>query len=171
MWHEKRHPGIGGFLAITIESQGITLWTVKKPFYLLGVFCALVVVGISASSYLRSRSQMGQEAAVYAFDGRRYVIDSALPELPFMDVRPFNDITGAMAVIGDLQIVGSLRSIPIPGILLADTGSGIIPLIAIEMDRTFVKAYEPRVGLVIYRRRALETEYLGFAGTLDVVLP
>lgn len=152
-------------------SSRINCGRVKRLLPVIGIFCGLAVIGLSLSTYLRSLSHMGQEAAVYDFDGRRYVIDSLLPDVSYADVRPYDDVEAAKAAIGGLTTVGRLRDVPLPGVLLADTGRGIIPLIAIEMDRTFVKAYEPRVGLVIFRRRALEAEYIGLAGPIEFTMP
>lgn len=144
---------------------------VTRALPLLGIICAITVVGLSLSTYFQSLAHMGQEASVYAFDGRRYVIDSRLPNASYSHVRPFMDIESARAVFTGLTPVRRLRDVPLPGVLLVDTGRGIVPLIAIEMDRTFVKAYEPRVGLVVFRRRALEAEYIGWAGPLDLAIP
>lgn len=48
--------------------------------------------------------------------------------------------------------MASLRSVSLPGVFLSQTDRGTIPLTLVDMNRTFVKAHEPSVNLVVVRR-------------------
>ena len=112
-------------------------------YALLTIACLAGVLVPYASDYRRSLEDLRGQAERYAFDGERYVLDADAPE-PAASALP-------APVVDSAEQLGAAS----PPFLVHVRGEPR-PLLVLDLDRTFVKAYEPGVGLVLYLRRVLD---------------
>ncbi len=114
----------------------------RRLYALVATACLAGVLAPAASDYLRSLGDLREQAAAYGFDGERYVLDAGAPGPPALDQRA--------PVVTAAEQLGSVA--PPFLVRLRDEDR---PLVVLDLDRTFVKAYQPGVGVVLYLRRVL----------------